>query len=154
MHALIGSILAQPNRLEDVFVLPERATKSKRLLNPSRHAARGDAIDASTVIAADDVTVIDLSRSPDYRRRHISGTSSRSARGSVAQFEIAPAGDVVLTGEDEVLASLAVTEVKGLAHQAPVHWLKGGTPSGGSPDSRSRQVKDGGPAGRRLAQAL
>ena len=59
---------------KDVFVLPEAGNETKE---PDRNLlgtpAKGDAVDASAVIAADDATVIDLSRSPDYRRGHIPG---------------------------------------------------------------------------------
>jgi rhodanese-related sulfurtransferase len=131
---------------KDVFVLPEAGNEVKE---PARNLlgtpAKGDALDASTVIAADDVTVIDLSRSPDYRRGHIPGAwfAIRSRLGRAIE-KIAPAGDVVLTSEDGVLASLAVAEVKGLTKR-PVFWLKGGNTvwrAAGFPLSASQRMAD------------
>src|SRR4029434_4974706 len=59
---------------KDVFVLPEAGNTVKEARGSLLGTpAREDAIEASAVIAADDVTVIDLSRSPDYRRAHIPG---------------------------------------------------------------------------------
>jgi rhodanese-related sulfurtransferase len=112
---------------KDVFVLPEAGNEVKEaagiLLGTP---AREDAIEASAVIAADDVTVIDLSRSPDYRRAHIPGAwFAIRSRLDRAMEKIAPTSDVVLTSEDGVLASLAVTEARELTKR-PVQWLKGG----------------------------
>ena len=112
---------------KDVFVLPEAGNEIKE---PARRLlgtpATGDAVEASAVIAADDITAIDLSRSPDYRRGHIPGAwfAIRSQLDR-AIAKIAPTGDVVLTSEDGVLASLAVAEVRALTKR-PVFWLKGG----------------------------
>jgi rhodanese-related sulfurtransferase len=111
----------------DVFVLPEAGDEIGEpeavvLGTP----APGRAIGYSSPLAIDDVTVIDLSPSPAYRRGHIPGAwfgiRSRLAR---AFPKIAPTGDVILTSEDGVLASLAVAEAQALT-QCPVHWLKGG----------------------------
>jgi len=131
---------------KDVFVLPEGGNEVKE---PARillgMPARGDAIDASAVIAADDVTVIDLSRSPDYRRGHIPGAwFAIRSRLDRAIEKIAPAGDVVLTSEDGVLASLAVAEARGLTKR-PVHWLTGGNAAwraAGFPLSTSQKMAD------------
>jgi rhodanese-related sulfurtransferase len=107
--------------------------------------AKGDAIDASAVIAADNVTVIDLSRSPDYRRGHIPGAwFAIRSRLERAIEKIAPAGDVVLTSEDGVLASLAVAETRELTKR-PVQWLKGGNAAWGAagfPFSTSQKMAD------------
>ena len=131
---------------KDVFVLPDAGNEVKE---PARTLlgtpAKGDAIDASAVIAADDVTVIDLSPSPDYRRGHIPGAwfAIRSRLNRVFE-KIAPAGDVVLTSEDGVLASLAVAEARGLTKR-PVFWLKGGNVAwrvAGFPLSASQRMAD------------
>jgi len=112
---------------KDVAVLPEAGTESGwpascPLATPPADAA----IDASKVLEIDDVTVIDLSRSPDYRKGHIPGAWF-AIRSRLAQAlpEIALNGTVVLTSEDGVLAGLAVAEVRALTKK-PVHWLKGG----------------------------
>jgi hypothetical protein len=64
---------------------------------------------------ADDVTVIDLREARTTGATTFRLPGSPSARGSIVAMEkIAPAGDVVLTSEDGVLASLAVTEAREL----------------------------------------
>jgi rhodanese-related sulfurtransferase len=131
---------------KDVFVLPEAGNEVKE---PARNLlgtpATGDVIDASAIIAADDVTVIDLSRSPDYRGGHIPGAwFAIRSRLDRAIEKIEPVGDVVLTSEDGVLASLAVAEAKGLTNR-PVHWLKGGNAvwrAAGFPLSTSQKLAD------------
>jgi rhodanese-related sulfurtransferase len=131
---------------KDVFVLPEAGNEVKE---PARTLLGtpviGDAIDASAVIAADDVTVIDLSRSPDYRRGHIPGAwFAIRSRLDRAMEKIAPAGDVVLTSEDGVLASLAVAEARELTKRL-VQWLKGGNAAwraAGFPLSTSQKMAD------------
>ena len=83
------------------------------------------AIDVAAVPA--DATVIDISRSPDYRRGHIPGAwFAIRGRLDKALRKIAPAGPVVLTSEDGLLAGLAVAEARKYA-SAPVKWLEGGT---------------------------
>jgi rhodanese-related sulfurtransferase len=130
----------------DVLVLPEAGNETNE---PDRIVlgtpALDCAIDTSAVIAIDDASVIDLSRSPDYRRGHIPGAwfaiRSRLLR---AMSKIAPTGDVVLTSEDGTLASLAVTEVQALTSR-PVHWLKGGNAAwaaAGFPLSTSPKMAD------------
>jgi rhodanese-related sulfurtransferase len=131
---------------KDVFVLPEAGNEvkepAKTLLGTP---VKGAAIDASAVIAADDVTVIDLSRSPDYRRGHIPGAwFAIRSRLDHAIAKIAPTGDVVLTSDDGVLASLAVTEARELTKR-PVFWLKGGNAAwraAGFPFSASQKMAD------------
>ena len=84
------------------------------------------AVAPSAAIEIDDVTLIDLSTSPHYRRGHIPGAwFALRSRLDRALAKIAPTGEVILTCEDGVLASLAVAEAQALT-QRPVHWLKGG----------------------------
>jgi len=84
------------------------------------------AVEYSAALAIDNVTVIDLSPSPDYRRGHIPGAwFAIRARLDRALGKIASTGDVILTSEDGVLASLAVAETQALTER-PVYWLKGG----------------------------
>ena len=112
---------------KDVAVLPEAGNEtgtpaSPLLATPSTDAA----IDASKVLEIDDVTVIDLSRSPDYRKGHIPGAwFAIRCRLAQAFPKIALNGTIVLTSEDGVLAGLAVAEARALTKK-PVHWLKGG----------------------------
>ncbi|HET7191982.1 MAG TPA: rhodanese-like domain-containing protein [Pseudolabrys sp.] len=103
------------------------------------------AVDASAVLAFDDVSVIDMSHSPDYRRGHIPGAwFAVRSRLDRAMPKIAPTGHVVLTSEDGVLASLAVAEARAMT-QRPVHWLKGGNAAwaaAGFPLSTSPRMAD------------
>jgi rhodanese-related sulfurtransferase len=111
---------------KDIFVLPEAGKEIKHPVRTLLGTPGGDAIDASAVIAVNDATVIDLSRSPDYRRSHIPGAwFAIRSRLDRAIEKIAPVGDIVLTSEDGVLASLAVAEARALTKR-PVFWLKGG----------------------------
>ena len=72
------------------------------------------------------MTVIDLSTSPHYRRGHIPGAwFAIRSRLDRALAKDRAAGEVILTSEDGVLASLAVAEAQGLTER-PVHWLNGG----------------------------
>ena len=59
---------------KDVFVLPEAGNETvepERIVLGMPVANR--AVDLSAVLEIDDVSVIDLSRSPEYRRGHIPG---------------------------------------------------------------------------------
>ena len=103
------------------------------------------AVELSAVLEIDDVSVIDLSRSPEYRRGHIPGAwFSIRSRLDRAMRKIAPKGDVILTSEDGALASLAVAEAQALTNR-PVHWLKGGNAAwtaAGFPLSTSPKMAD------------
>ncbi len=112
---------------KDVAVLPEAGNETGAPTSPLLGATPNhDAIDASKVLEIDDVTVIDLSPSPHYRKGHIPGAWF-AIRSRLAQAvpKIQLNGTVVLTSEDGVLAGLAVEEARALTKK-PVHWLKGG----------------------------
>ncbi len=90
-------------------------------------AAPADAaIDYSKVMEIDDITVIDLSASPHYRRGHIPGAWF-AIRGRLDRAfpKIPIHGTLALTSEDGVLAGLAVEEARALT-KAPVRYVKGG----------------------------
>jgi rhodanese-related sulfurtransferase len=111
---------------KDVAVLPEAGsdttTPAVVLGTPPADAA----IDASKALEIDDVSVIDLSSSPNYRKGHIPGAwFAIRARLALALPKINLNGTVVLTSEDGVLAGLAADEARALTTK-PVHWLKGG----------------------------
>jgi len=132
---------------KDVFVLPEagseRSEPAPVLLGaPATEAA----IDVAKIIEVDNVTIIDLSTSPHYRRGHIPGAwfaIRGRLDGAFAKIG-APRPMVVLTSEDGVLASLAVEEARALADR-PVHWLKGGNAAwaaAGIPLSTAEKMAD------------
>jgi rhodanese-related sulfurtransferase len=105
------------------------------------------AIDAAIDVAAvpADATIVDLARSPDYRRGHIPGAwFAIRGRLDKALPNIPVKGTLVLTSEDGLLAGLAVAEARRLT-KAPVKWLKGGTAAwtaAGRPLSQEPQMAD------------
>ncbi len=111
----------------DVAVLPEAGSETGKPAGLVLGSAPADAaIEYSEVLAIDNVNVIDLSRSPAYRRGHIPGAWF-AIRGRLdrALPNIPLRGMLVLTSEDGVLAGLAVEEARALT-KLPVRWLKGG----------------------------
>ena len=131
---------------KDVCVLPEAGNETGEADNIVLGSAPAEAaIEASKVLEIDDVTVIDLSTSPHYRRGHIPGAWF-AIRGRLdrALPKIPLRGTVVLTSEDGVLAGLAVAEMRALT-DAPVCWLKGGNAAwtaAGFPPSTSEKMAD------------
>ena len=113
---------------KDVYVLPEgRQSKTGEPRAAILGAIPADAaVDASKVLEIDNVSVIDLSTSPHYRRGHIPGAWF-AIRGRLVKAlpKIPPRQAIILTSEDGVLAGLAVEEARALT-KAPVHFLKGG----------------------------
>ena len=116
---------------QDVAVLPEAGQKSEQETGTPSDLVLGTApadasVEFSDVLAIDDVTVIDLSRSPDYRKGHIPGAwFAIRSRLAQALAKISQHGTLVLTSEDGVLAGLAAAETQTLT-AIPVRWLKGG----------------------------
>jgi rhodanese-related sulfurtransferase len=111
---------------KEVYVLPQAGSEKGQPAPVLLGTPSPQAVDPSAAIATDDVTVIDLSTSPHYRRGHIPGAwFAIRSRLELAFKKIAPKGDVLLTSEDGVLASLSVTDVQAFTSR-PVHWLKGG----------------------------
>ena len=111
----------------DVVVLPEAGSEAgdpaPRILGTIPDDA---AVDASKVLEIDNVSVVDLSSSPRYRRGHIPGAWF-AIRGRLdrALPKIPTSRAIILTSEDGLLAGLAVAEARALT-DAPVHFLKGG----------------------------
>ncbi len=131
---------------KDVYVLAE-AGSEKGMAEPVLLGTPSPdkAVEPSAAIAIDDVTVIDLSTSPHYRRGHIPGAwfAIRSQLDR-AFATIAPTGTVILTSEDGQLASLAVADAQALT-TCPVHWLRGGNAAwkaAGFPLSTSERMAD------------
>jgi rhodanese-related sulfurtransferase len=109
-----------------VFVLPEAGNEQGAPNTIVLGTPSDKAVGASAALESDDLAVVDLSASPHYRRGHIPGAwFAIRARLDRALKKIAPTGEVILTSEDGVLASLAVAEAQTLTDR-PVHWLKGG----------------------------
>ena len=112
---------------QDVAVLPEAGAETGK---PTEEVLRVPpaevGIEFSDVLAIDNVNVIDLSSSPNYRKGHIPGAWF-AIRGRLdrALPNIPLRSMVVLTSEDGVLAGLAVDEARALT-RLPVRWLKGG----------------------------
>jgi len=131
---------------KDVFVLTEAGSEADDPAPLILGTAPADAaVEPSKVLDIDDVTVIDLSTSPHYRRGHIPGAWF-AIRGRLdrALPKIALRSAVILTSEDGVLAGLAVDEVRALT-KVPVHWLKGGNAAwtaAGFPLSTTAQMAD------------
>jgi len=113
---------------QDVYVLPEAGGETGKPADIVLGAASADAaIDFSALLAIDDVTIVDLSASPNYRRGHIPGAwFAIRSRLERAFANIPLHGTIVLTSEDGVLAGLAVQEARALTG-IPVFWLTGGT---------------------------
>jgi rhodanese-related sulfurtransferase len=90
-------------------------------------AAPVETIDADTLAAASDTTVVDLARSIDFRDGHIPGAHwGVRTRLDLLREKLAVARLVTLTSPDGVLARLAVPEVKAMT-RATVRVLAGGT---------------------------
>ncbi len=130
---------------QDVYVLAEAGSEKGALPPVLLGQPSAQAVEPSAVIAIDDVTVIDLSISPHYRRGHIPGAwFAMRSRLERALEKIAPTGDVILTSEDGVLASLAVADAQALTDR-PVHWLNGGNKAwaaAGFPLSTAERMAD------------
>jgi rhodanese-related sulfurtransferase len=112
---------------KDVAVLPEAGAEKGQPANIVLGTPPADAsIEFSDVLAIDNVNVIDLSSSPNYRRGHIPGAWF-AIRGRLdrALPNITLRSMIVLTSEDGLLAGLAVDEARALTDK-PVRWLKGG----------------------------
>jgi rhodanese-related sulfurtransferase len=112
---------------QEVAVLPEAGSEKGKPADSVLGTAPADAsVEFSDVLAIDNVNVIDLSRSPNYRKGHIPGAwFAIRSRLDHALPNIPLRKMIVLTSEDGVLAGLAVEEARALT-TLPVRWLKGG----------------------------
>lgn len=131
---------------QDVYVLAEAGRETGMPAPALLGIAPPDkAVEPSAAIAIDDVTVIDLSASPHYRHGHIPGAwFAIRSRLDRAFAKIAPAGTVILTSEDGLLAGLAVADAQALT-SCPVHWLEGGNAAwkaAGFPLSTAERMAD------------
>jgi rhodanese-related sulfurtransferase len=111
---------------QEVFVLAEAGTQRGDPARVLLGTPSDKSVAPSTALLGDNVSIVDLSTSPHYRRGHIPGAwFAIRSRLDRAFDTMAPKGDVILTSEDGMLASLAVDEAQALTDR-PVHWLKGG----------------------------
>ena len=112
-------------------------------------------VEFSDVLAIDNVNVIDLSRSPNYRRGHIPGAwFAIRSRLDRALPRIPLRSMVVLTSEDGVLAGLAVEEARALTDASGALAQGRQRGLGRRRISARHRRQNGGRAGRCLAQAL
>ena len=126
VRALMSASWLKQLGWQDVYVLPEAGNEKGRPAPLLLGTPSPNAVEPTAAIAGDDVTVVDLSTSPHYRRGHIpSAWFAIRSRLAHAFKTIAPKGNVILTSEDGVLASLAVADTQALT-KGTVQWLKGG----------------------------
>jgi rhodanese-related sulfurtransferase len=135
---------------KDVYALAEAGQKSEQETGEPQPILLGTpaadrAVAFSAALASDNVSIVDLSASPAYRRGHIPGAwFAIRSRLDRALAKIAPTGDVILTSEDGLLAGLAAEEAQALTDR-PLYWLKGGNASwiaAGFPLSTSEKLAD------------
>jgi len=130
---------------QDIFVLPEAGRETDTPAPILGSIPSDAAVEPSKVLEIDNVSVIDLSASPHYRRGHIPGAwFAIRGRLDKALPKIPPRQAVILTSEDGVLAALAVAEARALT-PSPVHWLKGGNAAwaaAGFPLSTAEKMAD------------
>ena len=97
------------------------------------------------LLAREAATVVDLSTSRDYLHAHIPGAWFAIRTRLDRAFKMIPhSGTFVLTSEDGVLASLAVTEAKALTDR-PIRTLAGGNAAwraAGQPFSAEARMAD------------
>jgi rhodanese-related sulfurtransferase len=130
---------------QDVYVLPEAGPETDAPITVLGSIPSDAAVEPSKVLEIDNVSVIDLSTSPHYRRGHIPGAWF-AIRGrldkALPKMQLRQA--CILTSEDGVLAALAVAEARALT-SSPVHWLKGGNAAwaaAGFPLSTAEKMAD------------
>lgn len=130
---------------QEVYVLPQAGNEKGQPAPKLLGTPSPQSVGPSAAIAIDDVTVIDLSTSPHYRRGHIPRAwFAIRSRLDHAFKTIAPQGEVILTSEDGVLASLAVADAQALTDR-PVYWMKGGNAAwaaAGFPLSTAERLAD------------
>jgi rhodanese-related sulfurtransferase len=130
---------------QDVYVLAEAGRETDTPAPILGSIPSDAAVEPSKVLEIDNVSVIDLSTSPHYRRGHIPGAwFAIRGRLDKALPKIPPRQAVILTSEDGVLAGLAVEETRALT-TTPVHWLKGGNAAwaaAGFPLSAAEKMAD------------
>jgi rhodanese-related sulfurtransferase len=130
---------------QDIHVLPEGGRETDTPAPILGSIPSDAAVEPSKVLEIDNVSVIDLSTSPHYRRGHIPGAwFAIRGRLDKALPKIPPRQAVILTSEDGVLAALAVEETRALT-ATPVHWLNGGNAAwaaAGFPLSAAEKMAD------------
>jgi rhodanese-related sulfurtransferase len=131
---------------KEVYVLPEAGNETgEPVLTILDSIPQDAAVEPSKVLEIDNVSVIDLSSSPHYRRGHIPGAwFAIRGRLDKALPKIPPREGVIFTSEDGVMAALAIKEARALT-TSPVHWLRGGNAAwvaAGFPLSTAEKMAD------------
>ncbi|HET7912919.1 MAG TPA: rhodanese-like domain-containing protein [Pseudolabrys sp.] len=131
---------------QEVYVLPEAGSETEDPAPTILGSIPSDAaVEPSKILEIDDVSVIDVSTSPHYRRGHIPGAwFAIRSRLDKALPKIPLRQGVILTSEDGVTAALALAEARALT-TSPVHWLKGGNAgwaAAGFPLSTAEKMAD------------
>jgi len=130
---------------QDVYTLHEAGLETDTPAPILGSIPRDAAVEPSKVLEIDNVSVVDLSTSPHYRRGHIPGAwFAIRGRLDKALPKIQLRQAFILTSEDGVLAALAVAEARALT-SSPVHWLKGGNAAwaaAGFPLSTAEKLAD------------
>jgi rhodanese-related sulfurtransferase len=126
VRALMSASWLKQMGWQEVYVLPQAGIEKGQPAPKLLGTPSPQAVEPSAALAGNGATIIDLSTSPRYRRGHIPGAwFAIRSRLEHAFRTIAPKGEVILTSEDGVLASLAVADAQALT-DGQVHWLKGG----------------------------
>jgi rhodanese-related sulfurtransferase len=145
VRALMTAAWLKQMGWKEVYVLAEAGDEKGEPAPALLGTPSDKSVIPSAPLSTDNATVIDLSSSPHYRRGHIPGAwFAIRSRLDRAFEKIVPPGDVILTSEDGVLASLAVEDAQALTKN-PVHWLKGGNAAwaaAGFPLSTAEKMAD------------
>jgi rhodanese-related sulfurtransferase len=125
-RALMSASWLKQMGWQEVYVLAQAGTEKGKPAPVLLGTPSPQSVEPSAGLAGDGATVVDLSTSPHYRRGHIPGAwFAIRSRLEQAFKKIAAKGEVILTSEDGILASLAVADAQALTGR-PVRWLKGG----------------------------
>jgi rhodanese-related sulfurtransferase len=115
----------------DVYVLTQAGEEAgwpaPSILGATRAEFAITSADLADLMAQNGATVVDLSLSRNYRKGHIPGAwFAIRARLAQALPKISPAGALVLTSEDGILAGLAAAGEAQAPTDRPVRYLEGG----------------------------
>jgi len=117
----------------DVYVAPAALVRDMAVLLATRRPAPPmpsgaglSVAEAQAFMRGGEVTVLDLSLSRSYKRRHLPGAVFASRSQLAAALDAWTGGGYLLTCEDGRVSGFAVAEARALTSK-PVHYLAGGT---------------------------